>query len=104
MSDDYDKLKLAQIATRIGEHLRRIESDPELNQYPENHPAGRQGLRPYYSAGACAAGSRLRVWYVNYQGYSSLTKARALTYLRWLDAGNNGRHCDQQRREEQDHA
>ena len=35
--------------------------------------------------------------YVSYQGEASLKKAEAEAYLAWLDAGNVGRHYEQQR-------
>lgn len=79
--------KLAEIAKRISEHLRRFEADKNgVNK--ENA----QGLRPYYSSMSWASGSRVGVCYVSFQGREFLTKADASKYLAWLDAGNIGRH------------
>ena len=50
------------------------------------------GLHTYYRAGAAAHRGRVYVCYVAYQGASPLTKADAIKYLAWLDAGGVGRH------------
>lgn len=82
--------KLKEIASRINAHLKRFEADPVINAgYID---ARRKGLHPYYLAGAWSSGNRAYVSYVNYQGSSSLTKADAIAYLAWLDAGNVGTH------------
>lgn len=72
--------KLAEVARRISEHLHRFERE----QTPKS---GR-----FFFANAWEAGSHVGVTYVSYQGKSFLTKADALAYLAWLDAGNRGKH------------
>lgn len=82
-------LKMKEVAERINAHLKRFESDPEINK------RGIHGLSPYY--GACAfyyRGARLGVRYVSYQGGTSLTKADAVKYLEMLDGGYVGRHYE----------
>lgn len=73
--------KLADIASRIYAHLMRLEK-------------GHKGSKPtrYFMPNAWPAGSRVGVRYVSYQGSWFLTKADALEYLAWLDAGNEGSH------------
>jgi hypothetical protein len=76
-------VKLSEIAARISEHLKRKEaSQPKNSAEPGD----------YYRACAWAAGSRVGVRYVSFQHETFLTKADALEYLAWLDAGNIGRH------------
>lgn len=84
---------LAEVAARIAAHLKRFETDPLINVW-KNGRVG--GTRPYFWATARAAGSRVAVQYISYQGWSTLTKVEALAYLAWLDAGNVGRHHRQQ--------
>ncbi len=81
------ELKLAEIAKRISVHLKRFEADSEINKVGQ----GRR-LKPYYFANTYVGGSRVCVRYVSFQGTSTLTKAEALRYLAWLDAGNVGSH------------
>jgi len=77
--------KLSEIAERIAAHLARMEAaDPGRGS-----AAGR-----YWNASAWTAGSRVGVRYVSYQFAWKLTKADALVYLKWLDAGNVGKHFD----------
>ena len=78
--------KLVEIAKRIAAHLRRFESDPVINVATEGC------RRPYYNSGATVAGSRVAVWTVSFQHATNLTRADALRYLAWLDAGNVGSH------------
>jgi hypothetical protein len=84
-----------EIAERISEHLKRFEADPVINAYREGTT-----LSPYYNARAYHAGRWVRVTYISFQGSISLSKQEALDYLEWLDAGNVGRHFDQQREKE----
>ena len=82
-------MKLAEIAERINKHLKRFEADPKINYY--DIPRGEFGtLRPYYHAGAFAAGPRIKIKTISYQCGSSIKKDEALKYLEWLDAGNIG--------------
>lgn len=91
-------LKLAEIGARISAHLQRIEKDPKINvplKYNDvlgTWQINEQGRRRFYNASASATGSRVYVSYVSYQGGSYLSKADALKYLAWLDAGNVGKH------------
>lgn len=78
-------MKNVDIAARIRSHLKRFEADPAIN---EKH----RGLSSYYCAGASASGRYVYVQYIGYQGPTPLSKAQALGYLAWLDAGNVGRH------------
>ena len=82
-------MKLAEIANRIHAHLRRFEADPKINVSESGKPTG---ARKYFCTNAYSAGGRVFVIYVTYQGRNSLTKAQALAYLAWLDAGNVGKH------------
>lgn len=81
--------KLAEIARRILAHLKRFESDPEINK--QRSSSGRE-LTPYYSVNAYASGSRVGIRYVSFRPEAWLTKAEALAYLAWLDGGVVGKH------------
>lgn len=85
--------KLAEIAARIGAHLKRFEADPKVNRV-----FGKFKTHTYYCVECCTSGPRVFVTYVGYQGNSSLTKAEALAYLEWLDAGGVGKHWDAKRK------
>jgi hypothetical protein len=89
MSTTATKLTNTEIARRINEHLKRFESDPVINV-----PMMNRGMNttPYYNAGAFNGGRYVTITYVSYQSASFLTKAKALEYLAWLDAGNVGKH------------
>ena len=87
--------KLAEIAAKLAAHLKRIEGDPTLNP-PRGGSCG--GTRSYWNAHSWAAGSRVGVRYVSYQGETFLTKGRAVAYLAWLDAGNVGTHYEAERK------
>lgn len=77
-------LKLREIATRIQAHLAHIERSQPKDAAPKDGG--------FYFANAWVAGSRVGVRYVSYQISTFLTKADAIEYLAWLDAGNQGRH------------
>ncbi|MHA1573356.1 MAG: hypothetical protein ACTSX8_05130 [Alphaproteobacteria bacterium] len=81
-------IKLTEIAERIRVHLKRFEADPEINKLNPTYKTS-----PYWNAGAHRAGSYVRIKYVSYQHGSTLSKADALAYLEWLDAGNVGKHA-----------
>lgn len=83
------ELKLPEIAKRIGAHLARMEADPTLNTA---NPHSKSGSRKYRNAVSYQAGPKLAVVYVSLHGATLLTKAEALAYLAWLDAGNSGKH------------
>jgi hypothetical protein len=80
-------VKLADIASKIRAHLKRFEADPKIN-------TKRRGLSRYYGAGAHASGARVGMRYIAFQGVTYVSKADALRYLAWLDAGNVGRHFE----------
>jgi hypothetical protein len=80
-------MTLDEIAKRIDEHLERFERDPQINKLKEGRT-----LHPYYHSSAVRCGRYVGVSYVSFQGRSNLTKSDAEEYLRWLDAGNVGKH------------
>ena len=82
---------LAQIAAQIDTHLKRFERDPKINKVDKKK---RSGLHPFYYAGAWAGGRWVYVKYIDFQGSSNLSRAEALAYLAWLDAGNVGQHYE----------
>ena len=82
-----ESLTLREIAARIDAYLRRFERDLNINV---NVTAG--GAKRFYYAGAAASGGWVGICYVSYQGSSSLRRAEAEAYLKWLDAGNIGTH------------
>ena len=84
--------KLAEIAERIAAHLRRFEASPAINA-----PRDGRRINAYHNPSAFVRGSRIGVGYVSFQSETCLTKPEALAYLAWLDAGNVGRHFEQQR-------
>lgn len=81
-----NQLKLAEIAARIDTHLKRMEADGEINF------TNATGLATFYNACAYDAGRYVMVRYASYRMPTSLSKKRALLYMEWLDAGNNGTH------------
>ena len=87
-------MKLHEIAARIAAHLKRFEADPKIAK-SQNIEGPR--LDFYCGPTAQPGGTRVFVTYVSYQGEASLKKAEAEAYLAWLDAGNVGRHYEQQR-------
>lgn len=86
------KIKLSEIAARINAHLQRFECDKTINE-----PYGEHKCVSYYNANSWASGNRVGVRYISFQGETYLPRAKALAYLEWLDAGNVGRHYEQQR-------
>lgn len=102
------KSRSREVAEKINEHLRRFERDPQINirrKYDREtrawvvvEPKDPSGLGLYFNAGAYPTGNgRVGVVYICYQGASTLPLAEAEVYLAWLDAGEIGRHYDQQR-------
>jgi len=89
---------LTEIARAIYEHLQRFAADPKLNQTEWVDGNGqKRSTTLYWHPYAGRGGSRVSVRYVSFQGTTTLTRAEAEAYLTWLDAGNVGRHWDQQR-------
>lgn len=83
-TEDYSKLKIAEIGERINVHLKRMEVNHAINV--EIHG----GSRRYYHPNATGNGRYVSVRYVTYQGSHTLVKDQAIAYLAWLDAGNSG--------------
>jgi hypothetical protein len=87
--------KLSDIATSIGAHLRQFSQTPSIAEKSWIDGNGKERkLTLFWSPRCFRAGSRVKIRYVNYQYESSMTKAEALQYLEWLNAGNVGRHYD----------
>ena len=87
-------VSLASIAARIAVHLRRFESDPEINTR-----RARSRMLRFYHVAAARVGRYVAVVYISYQGRKCLTRAEALAYLAWLDAGHVGQHTQMVREE-----
>jgi len=85
--------KLGEIAERIAAHLARFEADPVVNA---NVPPDTQ---PFSSPIARVNGRCVDVFYQWSYRQSTLTKAQALGYLAWLDAGGVGRHWEWERQQ-----
>lgn len=81
------KRKSSETAALIDAHLDRIEHDPQLNPVDKKY-----GTKSFYQSGCRAAGGRITVVYIAYQGYTTLAPLEAEAYLDWLDAGNVGTH------------
>ncbi len=87
------KTRLAKaLAERIDVHLKRFEADKKINA-----PDPKYKTRSYYYAHARGMGHRVFIVYISYQGHSMITIDEATAYLAWLDAGNVGRHYEQQK-------
>jgi hypothetical protein len=86
-------MKLQDIAARIDAHLKRFENNPKINV-----PSAGNTLHPYYWARAWAAGSRVGVVYITFQGPTYLTKVDAERYLAWLDDRHVGSHHEMPRK------
>lgn len=92
------KRMLTEIAKAIDTHLRRFAEDPKTSHTEWTDRNGQlRRTAVYYHPYAGRGGSRVAIRYVTYQGTTTLTREEAETYLTWLDAGNVGRHWDQQR-------
>lgn len=76
--------KLEEIANRIHSHLLRFAADPAISH--------KNNLTRFWLPVAWHSGRYVGVCYVKYQSSNFLTKPQALGYLKWLDAGNVGRH------------
>lgn len=78
----YNNLKCDEIASRITEHLKKFAEKPQI--YPIS--------KLYNPIAFYRGGPRIMINYVSYQVSFSLTKAQAIQYLVWLDAGHVGKH------------
>jgi hypothetical protein len=84
-------MTVTELAMKIDTHLHRLEDDAGWNFVPNCD------RKRFWHAGAHRAGRFVMVAYISYQATSSLTKNEAEAYLAWLDAGNKGRHYEQQK-------
>jgi len=89
------KPKLAEIAARIDQHLKRLESDKAFNV------SDKYGQR-FWHSGALASGNRVFCAYLRYQGDCSLTRDEAEQYLATLDAGFKGTHYEALRKDKEE--
>jgi hypothetical protein len=94
------EMKLIEIADRISAHLARFEADPIINAPAPSRMGSSEGLKKYWHSRARQAGAYVGIVYIAYQGASNISKAEALRYLAWLDAGNVGRHYEALRAKE----
>lgn len=85
-------MKLAEVAAKIDEHLKRLEKDPKWNVRKSVDDKHHLSLPRLWNSGAWVAGRYVLVIYVSYQGHAALSKSEAVEYLQWLDAGNKGQH------------
>jgi hypothetical protein len=82
-------------AAAISAHLARFAADPAHSHRRWADSQGRERTATrFWGTNAHAAGARVSVTYVSYQGRSTLTRAEAEAYRAWLDAGNVGTHYD----------
>lgn len=92
---DYDKLKLAEIGERIHAYLQGFVAEEDTVKKTITGLDGEQReIIVFWRPRCYAAGSKVKICYVGYQGDQSLTKADALIYLKWLDAGHVGKHVE----------
>jgi hypothetical protein len=82
-------MKKKEIATRLYEHLKKLENDKEYNVRKKEG-----GLTPLFQVNVWATNRAIHVVYVSFQGDSLLTDEEAIAYLNWLDAGNKGKHWE----------
>ena len=83
-------MKLKKIAARIDAHLHKREKEPAINTVTSSiYP-----VRRFFQTNAYASGNRVYIIYRAYQGFRSLTKAEAMAYLAWIEAGNVGEHYE----------
>ncbi len=78
-------MKMAEIAERIKSHLSRLEQDPLTARNDRGHAR-------FWGTNATVAGRFVKIRYVSYQGWASLSKDEALRYLNKLDTGYVGQH------------
>ncbi len=86
--------KLAEIAARIAAHLARFEADQALCK-TQNIDGPRLTL--FARPSVFVRGPRLLVSYSSALDTVTITKAQAIAYLAWLDAGGVGRHWEWER-------
>lgn len=84
--------RLDDIAARINAHLKRWEDDPVINAIPDGRTT-----RPFFHAWAQRNGRYVAISYVSYQLTTHMSKAEAIKYLEWIEAGNVGTHYQMER-------
>jgi hypothetical protein len=72
-------MTLTKTAAQIDSYLKKFEITNKMN---------------LFWSGARQAGRYVRISYIHYQSSSHLTKVQAETYLKWLQAGNVGKHWE----------
>lgn len=85
-------MKLAEIAKKIGDHVRRLAADPEANAFDYERDGKKSRVALIWSPACWAGGRYVYIKYVAYQTQSRLTKDEALRYLAYLDGGGKRRH------------
>jgi hypothetical protein len=97
-------MKLQETAARINVHLKRLEADGRWNRHTwtDRHGTQRTQHRLYNASAGYHGGSRITLIYVSYQGQIHISKAEALAYLAWLDAGGRGSHFEQQSEQQEE--
>jgi hypothetical protein len=85
--------KLDEIALRIAVCLKRLEVDKEWNVRPD-------GRKKFYMSGACRAGAKVAISYINYQPSSYLSREDAMRYMAALEGGFRGQHWMMENKEE----
>lgn len=92
---DYEKLKLAEIAARINAYLQGFAADESLVKKTITGLDGEEKeITVFWQPRCSAAGAKVKICYVGYRNDTTLVKEDALTYLKWLDAGNVGKHIE----------
>ena len=86
---------MKELASRINAHLKRFEADKKINAINPIYKTSSY----YYAWATYTSGSRIQITYLAYQGPSHITREEANIYLKWLDAGNVGRHWEALRKE-----
>lgn len=89
---DLDSLTAKQLGELIRAHLVAFEVDPIINEPKARPGSGGMKLPFLFEAGSFGERKYVYVQYKLNHGYSKLTRDEAERYLRWLDAGNVGRH------------
>lgn len=84
------ELKLAELAQRIGAHLKRFEGDSILSRRADGKAAR------FWNTDCHVRGRFVAVTYISHQGRMNVTKAEAAAYLLKLDAGFVGSHFEAQ--------
>jgi hypothetical protein len=87
---DLSKMKLGDIARRIGRHLQRLEKDKAWNRYDGDGLSAEPRRKLYRPSARRGQRSAIVIVNISYQGGVSHPRADAVAYLVWLEAGNKG--------------